>query len=196
MKKILFVFSIVAASVAANAQTAFGVKAGANIANLKFSGGGVSESLDSKIGFHAGGFVNIPVSSNFRIQPEALFSMEGAKNKEDNSKVNLSYINIPVMFQYSASGFYGETGPQLGLLMSAKAKEDGEEEDVKDQLETTNLSWAIGAGYKLSNGLGFGARYNLGLSNIGKSEDGEEGKLKSNVIQIGLTYTFGGSAKK
>jgi opacity protein-like surface antigen len=75
--------------------------------------------------------------------------------------------------------------------MSAKA--DGE--DVKEDLETMNFSWAIGAGYKLSNGLGFGARYNLGLSNIAKTDDSGEGKVKSNVIQIGLTYTFGGSAK-
>ncbi|HVF80800.1 MAG TPA: porin family protein [Flavisolibacter sp.] len=195
MKKSILALAIVAISLGATAQTTFGLKAGANLANLKFSGGGVSESLDSKIGFHAGGFANIPVSTNFRIQPEAVFSMEGAKDKEDDSKINLSYINIPVMFQYTASGFYGETGPQLGLLMSAKAKSDGDEEDVKDQLETVNLSWAIGAGYKLSNGLGFGVRYNLGLSNIAKPEDSDEGKAKTSVFQIGLTYSFGGSSK-
>ncbi len=192
MIKSLFVFAILAGSLAANSQIVFGLKAGVNIANLKVSGDGVSETFDSKIGFHGGGFATIPLATNFNIQPEVVFSIEGAKNNDDDTKIDLSYINIPVMFQYNASGFIIETGPQLGLLMAATA----DDEDVKEELETINFSWAIGAGYKLSNGLGIGARYNLGLSNIAKTVDSDEGKIKSNVFQIGLTYSFGGSAKK
>lgn len=194
MKKVLFVFAIAAASFAANAQTTFGVKAGANLANLKVSSSGFNLSFDSKIGLNAGGFATIPVASNINIQPEAVFSMEGAES--EGTKFNLNYVNVPVLFQYHSSGFYGETGPQLGLLMSAKATEDGDTEDMKEAFETINLSWAIGAGYRLSNGLGFNARYNLGLSNISKTEDSDEGTLKSNVFQFGLTFTFGGGAKK
>lgn len=194
MKKVLFVFVLAAGSLAANAQATFGFKAGANLANIKITGDGVSESFDSKIGFHAGAFATIPVASSINVQPEAVFSMEGAKSGGD--KLNLTYINVPVMFQYHSQGFIGETGPQLGLLMSAKSKEEGvsESEDIKEEFETINLSWAVGAGYRLANGLGFHARYNLGLSNLAK--DSDDGKAKSNVFQFGLSFALGGSGKK
>ena len=64
--------------------------------------------------------------------------------------------------------------------------------DIKDNLNSTNFSFAIGAGYKLASGLGFGARYNLGLSNIA---DESESDLKVGGFQVGLSYTFGGGKK-
>jgi hypothetical protein len=105
-------------------------------------------------------------------------------------------LNIPLLLQYNASGFIAETGPQIGFLMSAKAKADDDDVDVKDFFESTNLSWAVGLGYQLPGGIGINARYNLGLSNIAKTED-DDFKYKANTIQIGLSYSFGGgSAKK
>jgi len=187
-KLVLTLSAIVAISAAANAQPRFGLKAGANFANLKASGDGVSMTFDSKVGLNAGAFVSLPLSGNISIQPEAVLSMEGAKVEDE--KIELTYINVPVLFQYNTSGFAIETGPQLGLLMSAKAAG----EDFKDDMESINLSWAIGAGYRLPSGLGFNARYNLGLSNIAKTEDDDEGKLKSNVFQVGISFTFGGGA--
>ena len=195
MKKVLFAFAFVAASFAATAQsTQFGVKAGLNIANLKASASGISFSMQSKMGAHGGLFANIPVSTNFRIQPEAVFSMEGSELEimDEKATSSLSYLNIPVMLQYTASGFYGETGPQLGLLLAAKDKANGESMDSKEAYETINLSWGVGAGYRMTNGLGFGARYNFGLSNIAKTEANDEATVKSNVFQIGLSFTFGG----
>jgi len=138
----------------------------------------------------------------FSVQPELVYSMEGAKEEEDDVeiKINLNYINVPVLLQYNSSGFFAETGPQIGFLTGAKTKvefdDEEEEEDIKDELEGINLSWAIGLGYKLPSGFGFNARYNLGLSNIAK--DGtDDDKLKVNTIQIGIFYTLGGgSARK
>ena len=194
MKKVLFVFAVVAASFAADAQTVFGLKAGVNAANLKFKMGSTSLSYDTKIGAHVGGFANTPVSTNFRFQPEVLFSMEGAKF--EGASLNLNYINVPLMFQYAASGFHGETGPQVGFLMSAKGEEDGVSEDVKESFKSTAFSWGVGAGYTLANGLGFNARYNFGLSNIGEAEDDEDDfSIKSNVFQFGLSFALGGASK-
>lgn len=201
MRKIVLMLSaamfLTAASFAQDGKSlGFGVKAGANFANLSIDPDDDEFDTEMKIGIHGGAFVNLPLGSTFAIQPELVYSAEGAKQGEDDFEFsyNLGYLNVPIMFQYTASGFYAETGPQIGFLMSAKAKVefDGEEEeeDVKDDFESTNFSWGIGLGYRLPNGVGIGARYNLGLSNILK-ESGDT-KLKSNVIQLGLSYTFGG----
>jgi hypothetical protein len=85
-------------------------------------------------------------------------------------------------------GFFLQTGPQYGFLMSAKAK-DGGTTDVKDQFKTGNFSWAFAAGYDTKGGLGFYARYNLGLSKI--ADDGSD--VKTGTFQFGLRYTLHGS---
>jgi hypothetical protein len=190
MKKVLFVVAILVASVAVQAQVKFGVKAGGN---LSMWGGDDAEDSKSKFGFHVGALANIPVSSMFSVQPEVLFSAEGAKFESggDDINYNLNYINIPVLLQYNnPSGFYAETGPQIGLLMSAKAKAGDESEDIKDFFKGSNFSWAIGAGYKMASGFGFGVRYNLGLGSILDADDSD---IKQSNFGFGVSYTFGGS---
>lgn len=201
MRKIVLLLTaamvMTAASFAQDAKTiGFGLKAGANFSSLKDKFDGDTENSDMKVGFHGGAFVNLPIGTTFAIQPELVYSIEGGKEEEGDytAKANLSYLNIPVMFQYTASGFYAETGPQIGFLMSAKLKEEegGQEDetDIKDFMESTNFSWGIGLGYKLPSGLGFGARYNLGLSNLNK-DGNDDFSTKANTIQVGLSYTFG-----
>ena len=84
---------------AIQAQTTFGLKFGANIANLKATVGSIGVTLDSKLGFHGGGFFTIPAAKNFSIQPEIVYSLEGAEFDQTNSKISLHMINVPLMFQ-------------------------------------------------------------------------------------------------
>jgi hypothetical protein len=194
MKKLLIVFVAVAFVATANAQGSikFGAKAGGNLSS--WSGDDI-EDAKSKFGFHVGAIVNIPVSSMFSVNPEVLFSIEGAKQDADPDDINynLGFLNIPVLLQYNnPSGFYAETGPQIGFLMSAKAKAGDEDEDIKDLFKSTNFSWALGAGFKTKSGFGFGARYALGLNNIIDDDDAD---LKQSNLSFGVFYMFGGSKK-
>lgn len=192
MKKLLLVVAVLVAGATVQAQIKFGAKAGANISMW---GGDDADEAKSKFGFHAGAIVNIPVSSMFSVQPEVLFSAEGAKfdASPDDVNYNLNFINIPILAQYNnPSGFYAETGPQIGLLMSAKAKMGDESEDYKEFFKGSNFSWAIGAGYKMPNGFGFGARYVLGLSNILDEDDAD---IKQSNFAFGIFYMFGGEKK-
>lgn len=192
MKKALLVFLCAAAIGTAKAQVQFGIKAGANIANLV---GDDAEEAKMKIGVNAGAFARLSIAESFKIQPEILFSTQGAKSKETfegetfETKMNLSYINVPVMFQYhTASGFFAETGPQLGILASAKLKGEGESVDIKENLKSIDFSWGLGVGYEFAQGFGVNGRYNFGLSNLPEEGDG---KLRNGVIQVGVFYVFG-----
>lgn len=192
MKKLILSFAIVAlATLGANAQAKFGVKAAMNISSIRISGDG-DEGLKSLIGANGGFFATIPVSTNFTIQPEVLYSAEGAKAEEGDGKIVFGYVNIPVMLQYRhESGFIGELGPQLGILTSAKVKSDGDSEDIKESLKTTNFSLAIGAGFNFTPAIGVGVRYSLGLSNIVDVEGA--GEWKTSNFSVGVHYTFGQS---
>jgi opacity protein-like surface antigen len=202
MKKLLFAAALAVSASAATAQVAptFGLKAGLNFADYKRDLSTEDESSDRRIAYHFGAFANVPLGGMFRINPELLLSAEGGEVKsgsgstEVKSVLKLNYINVPVMFQYSnPSGFFAETGPQIGFLASAKNKTetggDNEQEiDVKDAYSGTNISWGIGLGYKLPAGIGIGARYNYGLSNI---SDVNGIDIKTSAIQLSLLYSFG-----
>ncbi len=75
MKKV-FLFFVCASSLAiAQAQVQFGVKAGANLSGIT----GDNEGLESKIGFNAGVFAEIPVATKFSVKPEAVLSFSRCK---------------------------------------------------------------------------------------------------------------------
>jgi hypothetical protein len=196
MKKLALVLTVFTASVfGVNAQVQFGIKAGANLSTFT----GDAEGAKSQIGFNAGVLVKIPVADALSVQPEAYYSGQGAKGNESGTDFNLhvNYINIPVLLKYQLPvGVFFETGPQLGLRMSAKLKAEGQSVDMKDSYKSTDFSWAFGAGYQLpSLPLGIDLRYNLGLANIAAGDG--DGSVKNGVFQLGVFYLFGeGSSKK
>lgn len=137
-----------------------------------------------------GGVANIGISDKFSVQPELLYSAQGAKMSFEGftAKYNFDYINIPVLAKFMVTeGISIEAGPQVGFLVSANAKADGESNDLKDELKGTDFSGVVGLGYEMDSGLNFAARYNLGFGNIVESGEGD---LKNNVIQLSIGYMF------
>src|SRR5690554_2275250 len=177
----------------AQQQVKFGPKAGVNLANL--SG---MDDTDMKIGFHVGAVAEIKFNDKFSLQPELLYSAQGTKidmsmdipmigKLEFESKTNLDYINIPIMAKYYfVEGFSVEVGPQVSFLIKAeeKAKSDGESEtlDIKDGLNSIDFGLGFGLAYDLPQGLFINARYNLGLTDIVKDNNGDA--VKNSVIQV------------
>ncbi len=194
MKKLLLLMIAGSfAAISAQAQTSFGLKGGLTAANVKFSGGGVTMSMKTKIGFYAGAMAEIGFAENFALQPELYFSALGSKADftEFTSKLDLGYLNVPVLFKYRNNGFAAFAGPQIGFLMSAKSSAEGEKEDVKEDFKSTDFSGIVGVGYTLSNGFGLDARYQIGLSSIAKSTPDTEGvTAKNNAFMVGIHYFF------
>lgn len=188
MKKIFCFLMVVffAASFVVAQETHWGVKAGVNISSVAIDGG---DDYASKAGFHVGGLAHIHLNKNWALQPEAVFSTQGGKDDDnDDIKLKLNYINIPLLVQYmTADGFRLQTGPQLGILLSAESKIGDIETDVNDDLSTIDFSWSFGAGYLFPSGFGIDARYNHGISNI---SDDETFEARNRVFQVGLFYQF------
>lgn len=193
MKKLLLVIAMVAVGFTANSQDIkFGVKAGLNIANLK---GNDNFKVDSRTGFHVGGMVNFKLSDAFAIQPELLYSTQGASNKVAGTDITfrMDYITLPIMAKYYiVEGFNVQAGPQLGFNINAEVEGNGRTIDVKKYLGSEEKGFDFGLnfglGYELPLGLTFDARYNLGLTDIFKENKGDA--VKNSVFQISVGYFF------
>ncbi|AYN05038.1 porin family protein [Flavobacterium sp. 140616W15] len=204
MKKITLSIVAVLAFGFANAQEVkFGVKGGINLSTLT----GDIEDTSSKVGFQVGGFAEIKLSDKFSVQPELLYSAQGAKRDFNGFDIDemevvsadltykLAYINVPVMAKYYvAEKFSLEAGPQIGFLVSAKGKVSGggdsSEEDIKDLYKSIDFGVNFGAGYDFTENVSVGVRYNLGLSNIAKNEEGDNAKIKNSVFSLSVGYRF------
>lgn len=191
MKKTIIFAATLFLMYTAKAQSAhFGIKGGLNASSLNYSPS-VSD-MQTKIGFNAGFLAHIHTASElWAIEPEVYYSSEGAKSKSNSdNKVELGYINVPVLLQYMfGNGFRIEAGPQVGFLMNAKAKQGSTSTDIKSDLKSAVFSIPVGLGYLTSSGLGFDARYNFGISNINKDNTT---KVHSNVFQFDIFYQFSG----
>lgn len=192
MKKVILAAIAVMAFGFTNAQeTRFGVKGGLNITS--FAGGNYYDSK-SLVGFQVGGFAEIKIIERLSIQPEVLFSTQGAKlegpfNADFDTKLN--YINVPVLAKfYITKQFTAEAGPQLGFLVSAKR--DGN--DIKDAYKSVDTGFNFGLGYNFTDNLGVGIRYTVGLSNIADYDvDTTEeyyDSPKNSVLALTLAYKF------
>lgn len=204
MKKRLLYFAIACLAFGFNTtygQATFGIKAGANLANMNFdTGTSITFKPDVLFGFYAGPTARFDVTSRFAIQPELLLSLQGAKydlgelmgaDIEVTSK-NL-YLNLPVMARVSATdALYVEAGPQVGLLLSSK-DETGDVSVDTEEMNDLDFGLNIGAGYRLPVGLSIEARYNFGLANLYSNAEGSDDDnltVTNRVFSFGLGYTF------
>ena len=189
MKKIL-VLSICLFFAGYYAQSQnFGVKAGLNLSTLA----GDTEGLKIKPGLHIGALAQFELSDMFKLQPELIFSQQGyAVEAIDDAKVNMSYLNIPIIakFYLGGGGFNIQAGPQIGLLLAAKAKFPGiDDQDVKEQLESFDFGVAVGLGYDISN-IVIDARFIPGFTNTSKAASDADVSDPNQNIQVSVGYTF------
>jgi len=188
MKKIIAaasIFSMICFTANTLTAQSFGVKGGVNFADISNFNG------SNRVSGHAGLFMHQTLSNNWCIQPEILYSGEGQKFNVPGgeSTVILSYIQVPVMFQYfPVRQFYLEVGPELSILTHAGLKApDGDKADIDDAYNTASFGIGLGTGIQATNQLGFYFRYNLGLSDITTNNNRTN---TSQVAQLGMSIRF------
>lgn len=165
-----------------------GIKAGLNVYNINNDN---NVSYDSKTGLNAGLIGHIHLSRYMALQPELVFSAQGAKYTVagTTTTLQLNYVNVPLLLQYMFdNGFRLQVGPQLGFLASAKSKTGNVSTNIKNNLKSVEIGLGAGIGYvHPATGFGIDARYNIGLSNINENSSV---KSTNNGFQLGVFYLF------
>ena len=105
----LAIISLVTISSKIQAQgVGLGIKAGANFANQSIT----DINTDTKTGFHGGAYLILAFSEKWGIQPELLYSSQGAKLPSTASEFD--YMSIPVLLRWKPLSVLSiEAGPQF-----------------------------------------------------------------------------------
>lgn len=154
-----------------------GIKAGVNYANFESS----DLQTDALTSYHAGLVANFRLSDKFSIQPEVLYSTQGAsyKNVVDEVKAELGYVSVPILARVGlGKSVTLDLGPQFSWLASKNV-------DTTTDVKELDFGAAGGLSLKLTNNLFLQGRYVLGLSEIGKNAD-----IKNSVGQLSLGFMF------
>lgn len=191
MKKIFVFFAFVMVTVvAAQAQPRFGVRAGANYSGI--SGDNV-DNLERMFGFHAGVTSQFYVTPDtfLTLHPEILYSQKGAEYEETGFKVELDYIDVPVLARINAGPLYFEGGPQLSVRIKDEIISDKDDPVYlykPDQLlRRTSFSYVAGVGLTATPlGLSIGVRYNGEVSNINNNDNIPN--IRSNWFMLTVSY--------
>ncbi|MBT8259479.1 MAG: PorT family protein [Bacteroidia bacterium] len=195
MKKAVLILVALLFSFSSNAQgVQLGPKAGVNLSTFS---GDETDDLSSKFGIHFGVVAEFGISETFSVQPEVIYSAQGAEYEESegyDGKFKFNYLNVPVLAKVEVTdGLHLEAGPQIGFLLTAEDEYDdgaGDSgtDDIKEFFKGTDFAVAVGASYKMASGLFFGARYNIGVTDIWDVDSGISNQ--TSVFQFSLGYLF------
>jgi len=197
----------------AQSKTTFGIRAGGNLFTVNGEDlNGDDLDLKLKPGFNVGINAEIPVGIDFYLQPGVIFSQKGYKfDGDDDDKVNISYVEVPVNFIYKPELGTGKMllgfGPYFGVAVGASYKPDGSGEDVDYKFKSDlTAAEAVGTtpylkrfdaggnllvGYEFANKLSFQLNAQLGMLKINPTVEGDEyGKMKNTGFGLSLGYRF------
>lgn len=157
----------------------FGIKGGVNMSNLYVED---VDDEDVLYGFNLGVFAEVPITNFISVQPEVNVTTKGSEVRYDNAfaegstKFRLTYIEAPLMLRANVTrGFNLQFGPYVGYLVNAKITDENADGDVTDEddlneddLNRFDFGLAGGLGFEFGGMVGIGARYNYGLTTVGK----------------------------
>lgn len=178
MRRFLTVSALAALALGATAISAqaqkksMGIVAGVDFATL--NGSDISDGAGTRTGFQGGLFYAIPLgTAGWAIEPEALYSMQGATydNTAFKGTYAVDYIKIPILVKWSKNpggkGVYAMAGPTIGFNVScndsgtdkaSNTSYDGSCETEDNVSAKTTFSGDVGLGF--SNGrFGLEGRY-------------------------------------
>ncbi len=162
----------------------FGLKGGANAANLTGDDAkDINTTLKNKVGFVGGVFLNFPLGSVLSIQLEGLYTMKGVTTTVTDvttytSKLYANYIEIPLLlkFRIPTPGIspFVFAGAAVSFKLSEKLTQDGQDVPLTESLFKNNDYGAIfGGGLNIGGHFHMDIRYSMGLEKVISTVEGE-----------------------
>jgi len=150
-----------------------GVEGGIDLAG--FNGKDAQDVFASRLGFVAGAFADLPLTSSLALQPEILYEQKGGKY--NGTAYQLNYVEIPVLLDVT----FGIPVFNPGILLGPSF--DTNVAGVAN-INQTDIGLIIGAQATFSKFLVSG-RYEIGLTNVTSTQNVQNGTF---TLLVGLSF--------
>jgi hypothetical protein len=169
------------------AASTFGLKGGASLAQFKYDPDVESPGMERLLGFGGGVTLGFALAPYLSLDIDGMYMMKGAhwktsllqETSERDWKSGYAIVSPVLRLRVPGGALapYALAGGEVGYLLSAKVTTSGAgeadgEEDVKDECESLDYGFVLGAGLEIPNPTGVGifveARYVRGLADIAK----------------------------
>jgi hypothetical protein len=175
MKKFLLTAAFAMFGFSTMQSQSFGIKGGVNFANL--SGDGAND-FNVLTNFHVGALYEVQLLDFLSLQPELIYSVQGAKVQQDEIKLN--YFTVPLMLKIYLNGNFNiQAGPQFSMLINES------DNFAPFKSETFDFGFTGGLEFFVTEGLFVQARYYAGTKEVT-----ELANLKNRVVSVSLGYIF------
>ncbi|MBL7138388.1 MAG: PorT family protein, partial [Bacteroidales bacterium] len=180
--------------------------------------GGVVSQVDgdnwagfSKVGFLAGGFVNLELSPHSSLQLEMEYIQKGSRkpsyyqeNDFHDYLLRLHYLEIPLLYQFTfLKRIQVEAGPAADVLLGYQEQVDGQEVPNDYPFRRVTLAGIVGASGYITKHLKATFRFNYSLLSIRHPQPVEvrptvwrkilfEWGQYNNVMSLSVAYQFKG----
>ena len=164
----------------------FGIKGGANVANVNGDFASNVSDWKSRVGFCGGIFLELNFGRILTIQPEALYTVKGADT--GTGKLTFDYIEFPILLKVriptGSIHPFVFAGPAFGFNLDALV--DG----VKiNDMPKADTSAVFGGGLQLGRQIHIDVRYTMGLTKLA-IPDLDTIDLKNGVLSATLGLAF------
>jgi hypothetical protein len=217
---IVTALSFFAVAPAFSQSPSFGLRGGMTVSTLK---GDAMQNLNNLVsladgfvttqartGFHAGGFVNIPVARNISIEPGLSYSQKGYMLQGDlevkaldflganaSAELQSTYIDAPLLLKVNVvNGLQFFAGPQVSYLvknnLQVKAGALGlslfkRNMDVTENFNRWDAAITGGLAYQFANGFHIQAAYDHGLSKV---DANSRFNSHNRAVKLGVGFSF------
>lgn len=157
---------------------------------------------DNAAGFNrpglTGGFkIDYPLSASADLSAELLYSSRGSRDNRDNIRIDLDYIEIPLLFAfrdwYIEKGDYDKVRAEAGFSYGYLFRSDSNENSIGpflDRLKSHDVSFIVGAAYMFTPKIGLNLRYTRSLYKMLSDDDFETGGLLGYFVTLRGEYHF------
>jgi hypothetical protein len=173
----------------------FGFTAGVNFSHMNFNKGVPPPPSPVKTNWKGGIFfgflLHVPLTSQWSVQPEYIFSQQGGAPEGSGINYKLNYISMPVLLRYQINGKVAVlAGPQLDMLINAKKDSSGKSYNITHDTEERNFGLTAGIEYAVLKNLGIYVRYMLGINHVGIGQRSELKEFKFELLKGGANIRF------
>lgn len=183
------------ASVQAFSQVEMGIQMGMG-ASTQADLGNICKNQELRCGINFGLLARYQTNEWLAIKSGPHYTQKGSQLDDPDETYRMNYLQLPVKAEFSsvlkqgnASRIFLAMGPYLATCLKAEYETGGLSADIKDEVNSTDVGWALELGFQLpvaGSKLLASLNYDMGFSEVFEMQE----DIQNKTLSLNLGFLF------